>query len=153
MSRGRERSPWARFVRVYWQVIVGGTLISLGFAFLFLAWWGVSGNPLLPVQLTYLAGWGLVGIGFVVVGSALLVVFHLGRQNAILSRLVTSSAPTEAEAPQEETRTVLVPEGAGTFHRPTCVYADGKPARAYPPGAAELDGLEPCGACDPPVAS
>lgn len=147
--RGEERSPWARFVRVYWQVIVGGTMISLGFAFLFLAWWGVSGNPLIPVQLTYLAGWGLVGVGLIVVGAALLVVFHLGRQNAILARLVSASESTEAEPEAGEARTLLVPEGATTFHRPGCVYADGKPARAYPPGAAELDDLEPCGVCDP----
>lgn len=149
--RGGERSPWARFVRVYWQVIVGGTMISVGFASLFLAWWGVSGNPLIPVQLTYLAGWGLVGLALVVVGSALLVVFHLGRQNALVSRLVAASSPAEDDAPEEETRTVLVPEGATTFHRPTCVNADGKPARAYPPGADELDDLEPCGVCDPPA--
>lgn len=146
----RTRSPWTRFVLVYWQVILAGAMISVGFASVFLAWWGVSGNPLVPVQLTYLAGWGLMGIGFLVLGGALLVVFHLGRQNAILVRLVERSpGASQATEARDEVRTVLLPEGATAYHRPGCVYADGKPARAYPPGSAELEDLEPCSVCDP----
>lgn len=150
----RTPSVWGRFFVVYWQVVLGAILISAGFAAIFLGWWYVSGNPIVSVQLTYLASGGVGGVALVLLGSALLVVFNLSRQNTLLVRLVERSAEGGEDRGGVETtevRLLVVPEGAKTYHRPDCVYADGKPSRAYPPGAPELDRLKACAVCEPPA--
>lgn len=152
-----ERSPWTRFIVFYWQVLLGAVLITAGFAAIFLAWWGVSGTPVVAVQLTYLTSGGLGGVAGVLLGAALLVVFHLERQSVLLARIRRGlAAPQSAEAASDETvdvNFVLVPQGASRFHRPGCTYVEGKPAQAFAPDAQELSGLKPCGVCDPPVAA
>jgi hypothetical protein len=152
MAELKNRSPWLRFVVVYWQVILGAVLISGGFAALFLAWWGVSGSPVLAVQMTYVVSGGLGGLAGVVLGAALLIVFHLQRQNVLLARMGRQRTPAPAEDTAPIDTLYLVPKGATRYHRSGCMYVEGKPASAYPPGARELSGLQPCSVCEPTAA-
>lgn len=147
------RRDWARFLATFWQAIAGGLLVGLGFAAIFLAWFGAAGNAILQTQVTYLVSGGLGGLAMVVLGGLLLVAFQVARHNALLASLLSEAPPGEQTQPVEAGDVVVVPLGAKTYHRPDCVWARGKQVTAYAPGERELRGLEPCRVCDPQAAS
>ncbi|MFA5786868.1 MAG: hypothetical protein WDA71_07815 [Actinomycetota bacterium] len=167
---GEDSSParpsglrdWVRFFVVFWQAIVGALAIVAGGVAIFFGWWGVSGTVLLPVQNTYMVSGGITGLALVVFGSVLLLSFQVARQNALVKCLILletrEPAARVAEAPKESVtaevsldgRQVVVPRGAHSYHRPTCVYAVGKSVTTHLVGAAGLKSFKPCGVCDPP---
>lgn len=59
--------------RKQWRTILGWGLIALGGVFIVLGWFGVSGDPHVARQLSYLASGGLGGLACVLVGIGLLV--------------------------------------------------------------------------------
>lgn len=74
-------------VKRWWRVLLGWACIALGGLFLLLGWFGVSGEPSVARQLSYLASGGLGGLGFAVVGAALLVSEDLRSDRRRLGRI------------------------------------------------------------------
>lgn len=59
--------------RTQWRTILGWGLIVVGGVFIVLGWFGVSGDPHVARQLSYLASGGLGGLACVLVGIGLLL--------------------------------------------------------------------------------
>lgn len=62
-----------------WWVI--GAIVSMvvGFLFILGGYWGASGSAIVAIQIPYLLSGGLLGVGFIVIGSAIFVRYSLSR--------------------------------------------------------------------------
>lgn len=74
-------------VKRWWRVILGWGLVALGGLFVLLGWFGVSGEPSVARQMSYLASGGLGGLAFAVVGAALLISEDLRSERRRLGRI------------------------------------------------------------------
>lgn len=155
--------------------VLGSFFAVLGLVMGFLGWWGASRTPYLFEQVPYMISGGIVGLGFVVVGSFLYfsywltelvkeqraqsaaVVDALKRVEDVLVR--TGSGPNGSgngqarAAGASPSATAASPVGPlvattkGTMaHRPECVVVAGKPGLR---DVSADDGLAACKLCDP----
>lgn len=93
-------------IRARWRTVLGWVLIALGAVFIILGWFGVSGEPDVARQLSYLASGGVGGLAAATVGIGLLISEdlraerrRLGRiEAAVLDLQDTVRGPIEAEA-------------------------------------------------------
>ena len=149
-------------------LILAGILAPTGLGMVLLAWYGASHTPNLFEQIPYLISGGLLGLGFVFLGSffyfahwltelvkehraqSAAVVEAIGRLEDAIAKASTASSlngsapgPATARAPE----VALVATERGTMaHRPECVVVTGK-VGLRPVSAA--DGLASCKLCDP----
>lgn len=146
------------FVKTFWQLLLGSVLIAGGIVAIFLGWFGASGTNQVWAQIPYVISGGLLGLGLVFAGAALVFAFYLARLNLVtegrLRAIETALKPIPApadDAPTIERPSAVVALSAGTkFHRPDCTLVAGKPgARSMTPSQASRKGLEPCGVCEP----
>ena len=75
--------------------IVLGTLVVAGFALLALGWRGAAATLFVPFQVPYIVSGGLLGLGVLGGGLALLVV-HLDRAEAAEERRQTAELQRQA---------------------------------------------------------
>jgi hypothetical protein len=54
------------------QTLIGWAVITAGFVAIGAGWTGVQSTPVVAVQVSYLASGGLVGLGLIILGTALL---------------------------------------------------------------------------------
>lgn len=140
-----------------------GILLCLGgFVALFLGWNGAASYDDVPAQFPYLISGGIVGLGLIVIGAAMIVVdtnrqgrdelqATLAELRAALEGMTPSPAATAASGAIAGPGTVVA--GASSYHRPDCHLVDGKPeTRILSVGEAEDDGLTPCRICKPVAA-
>lgn len=146
-------------------------LIGLGFLLIIVAWSGASRVACVDCQMPYLLSGGFLGLGFITVGSALLL-FEAGRRllghlESKLDELNTSiqqiRGSTNGTAPAISVATTkpvaaakksptngLVVVGRSSFHRPDCRLVEGKDDLDYASkDEAVARGLTPCRVCDP----
>jgi hypothetical protein len=149
---------------------LGGQLgmgcIALGLLAIGLAWNGAAGIDFVQGQLPYLLSGGFLGLGLVMLGSALIITqssrrdraileFQLRELNQSISRLSSAlGGPVAANGGMSaagvgalSTDTVVV--GQSSFHRPECRLIDGKTLDTTTRTAAEAEGLSPCRVCRP----
>ncbi|MCA1831615.1 MAG: hypothetical protein ABR548_11620 [Actinomycetota bacterium] len=99
-----------------WRIIAGWGLIAAGVVLLGLGWVGVSGNPDIARQLSYLVSGGIGGLLLGIIGVGLLVSQdlradrdRLGRVEAAMLEVrevvVAQSASQSNGAPQKAVRT------------------------------------------------
>ena len=62
-----------------WWVIGAVVSMVLGFLFILGGYWGASGSAIVSIQIPYLLSGGLLGVGFIVIGSAIFVRYSLSR--------------------------------------------------------------------------
>ena len=149
-------------------LILAGILAPTGLALVLLGWHGASHTPNLFEQIPYLISGGLLGLGFVFLGSffyfahwltelvkehraqSAAVVEAIGRLEDVIGRAATTTSLNGGAAPTALSRTsdvALVATLKGTMaHRPECVVVAGKV------GLREVsagDGLDSCKLCDP----
>ena len=62
-----------------WWVIGAIVSMVLGFLFILGGYWGASGSAIVSIQIPYLLSGGLLGVGFIVIGSAIFVRYSLSR--------------------------------------------------------------------------
>jgi hypothetical protein len=150
-------------------LVLAGIFAPTGLGLVLLGWRGASTTPNLFEQIPYLISGGLLGLGFVFLGSffyfahwltelvkehraqSALVVEAIGRLEEVIARSATTSslngaghAATASTVPAD---TPLVATLRGTMaHRPECVVVAGK--LGLRPVTAG-DGLTSCKLCDP----
>ena len=132
---------------------LGMAAIGLGFALMAVAWNGAAGLDYTQGQLPYVLSAGLPGLGFVILGAALLVVENARRDRAVLERLLTELVVTAGRGGGAAAATVPgshVLAGRTSFHAPACHMASGR-GDAHPISReeAEAAGLAPCRVCNP----
>ena len=146
---------------------IGVGVCLLGFAFMFFGWNGAASHDRVQSQFPYLISGGLVGLGLVVLGAALIVVEtsreERDRLHQELSELRSSieqmGAPSpngaRAAAPKEEPaagRGAFV-AGDRSYHRPSCRLLEGRGDLPRVTAEEVLQrGLVACRVCEPPAA-
>lgn len=147
------------FVKTFWQLLLGSLLIVGGIVAIFLGWFGASGTNEVWAQIPYLISGGLLGLGLVFAGAALVFAFYLARLNLVtegrlraIEDAITGAPASPDEAPTiEQPSASVVALSSGTkFHRPDCMLVAGKRgARSMTTTQASRKGLAPCGVCEP----
>lgn len=74
-------------VRRRWRFVLGWGLVGLGALLLVLGWVGVSGEPDVASQLSYLASGGLGGLTAAIVGVGFLISEDLRSERSRLGRI------------------------------------------------------------------
>ena len=82
-----DGSSTTTVLRTRWRYIGGWVLVGLGALFLLLGWIGVSGEPELARQFSYLASGGLGGLAAVIAGVGLLISEDLRSERRRLGRI------------------------------------------------------------------
>ena len=138
-----------------------GILLCLGgFVALWAGWNGAASYDRVPAQFPYLISGGLVGLGLIIIGAAMIVVDtnRAGREEmqATLAELraaleaATPSVSAAATGGRLSASSGTVVAGASSYHRPDCHLVDGRAeTRIVSAAEAEDDGLAPCRICKP----
>ena len=74
-------------VRRRWRFVLGWALVAVGALLLVLGWVGVSGEPDVASQLSYLASGGLGGLTAAIVGVGFLISEDLRSERSRLGRI------------------------------------------------------------------
>jgi hypothetical protein len=139
-----------------------GILLCLGgFVALWAGWNGAASYDNVPAQFPYLISGGLVGLGLIVIGAAMIVVDtnRAGREElqATLAELRTALESSGVSGGATVAARTVGPDavvaGAASYHRPDCHLVEGRPeTRVMTADEAEDDGLSPCRICKPAAA-
>src|SRR5438552_11866208 len=86
-TNGDRPNAIASSARSRWRLIAGWALVLLGAVFIVLGWIGVSGEPDVARQMSYLASGGVGGLTAAVVGVGLLISEDLRSDRRRLGRI------------------------------------------------------------------
>ncbi len=140
----------------------------LGFIFMFFGWNGAASHDRITSQFPYLISGGLVGLGLVVIGAALIIVEtsreerdrlteQLGELRAAIERMGAPSPNGKAVAaptPAEPSGKGPLVAGDRSYHRPTCRLLEGRgDLERITAEEAAARKLDACRVCDPPAAA
>lgn len=135
---------------------LGVALCLLGFLVMFFGWNGAASSNFVPAQFPYLISGGLVGLGVVVLGSALVLVQNqrtdMARLEAAVERvaLAVERQGGDASSPAAALQGYVV-AGASSYHVPDCTLPEARTeAHLVPLTDIPGSGLEPCRVCRPP---
>ena len=139
---------------------LGAALVVAGAALLIAGWWGISGESVVALQMSYLASATMPGVALVIAGAVLLSGESARRNAADSARMIATlydlltvaSAPPDTEtavAVDGQTSLVTVP-GGNRYHRASCALVEGKTGVTTVDAAAiAAQGLQPCPVCNP----
>ncbi len=134
---------------------LGVLLCLLGFLVMFFGWNGAASSNFVPSQFPYLISGGLVGLGIVVLGSALLLVQNqrtdLARLEAAVERVALAvERQGGADNPVANLQGYVV-AGGSSYHLPDCTLPEAR-TEAHMVPLTDIPGsnLEPCRVCRPP---
>ncbi|MCW2608289.1 MAG: hypothetical protein JWO60_2982 [Frankiales bacterium] len=144
---------------------VGVVLAAVGLLAVAVGWNGAASQTSVTAQLPYLLSGGMIGLGLVVIGAAVMVVTGAredrARLEAKLDQLVDamssadlgsgSGARRGGAAPQDLAG--LVVAGTASYHVPGCRLVDGREETGYlSPAEARSRMLKACRVCQPDAA-
>jgi hypothetical protein len=86
-TNGQKADAPTEFVRRRWRAVLGWALVGVGALFIVLGWIGVSGEPDVARQMSYLASGGVGGLTAAVVGVGLLISEDLRSERRRLGRI------------------------------------------------------------------
>ena len=138
---------------------LGAVLVVAGAALLIAGWWGISGESVVALQMSYLASATMPGVALVIAGAVLLSGESARRNAADSARMVATlydlltdasvGTPDTAVADDGQRTLVTVP-GGNRYHRANCALVGGKPGVTTVDAAAiAAQGLQPCPVCNP----
>lgn len=87
MSETNGDAPLSATVKRQWRVVLGWSLVAIGIVLLVLGWIGVSGEPDVARQLSYLASGGLGGLTAAILGVGFLISEDLRSERSRLGRI------------------------------------------------------------------
>ena len=130
-------------------------LIAIAFG-----WNGAAGQTSTLAQLPYILSGGLIGIAFVILGAAMLIVQGNREDRALLEAKLDLLAEAFLEGqgrsagPGTPTDlSGLVVAGTASYHVPGCRLVDGREETGYlTPAEARTRMLKPCRVCQPDTA-
>ena len=135
-------------------------LIGLGLLIIAVGANGIRSNGTVVQQMPYLLTGGVLGMAFVVFGSAYLLVQN-GRQDRarleakldqVISALTSMPSGGGGATPPRDVSGLVV-AGTASYHAPTCRLVDGREQVTYlTPGEARGANLKPCRVCKPEAA-
>lgn len=136
---------------------VGIALAAIGLIAIAFGWNGAAGQLSTLAQLPYILSGGLIGIAFVILGAAMLIVQGAREDRAILEAKLDLLAEAflegqgrapKANAPGDVSG--LVVAGSASYHVPGCRLVDGREETNYlTPAEAQTQSLKPCRVCQP----
>ena len=135
-------------------------LVAAGALLLIAGWWGISGESVVALQMSFLASATIPGAAMVVAGAVLLSGESARRNAADSARMiatlydlmtVASPAAPETETPvADDGQTLVTVPGGNRYHRAGCALVEGKAGVTTVDAAAiAAQGLEPCPVCNP----
>ena len=140
---------------------VGLVLAAIGLLAIAFGWNGAAGQTATIAQIPYILSGGLIGIAFVILGGAMLIVQGNREDRAILEAkldllaeafLEGQGRAAKADAPGDVSG--LVVAGSASYHVPGCRLVDGREETSYlTPGEARGRDLKSCRVCQPDLAT
>lgn len=143
----------------------GGTagiaLAAIGLLAIAFGWNGAAGQLSTVAQLPYILSGGLVGISFVILGAAMMIVQSSREDRALLEAKLDLLAEAFLEGQGRQQKAAapgdlagLVVAGSASYHVPGCRLVDGREETSYlTPAEAYGRELKPCRVCQPEQAT
>jgi len=141
--------------------VAGLVLAFIGLVAIFVGWNGAAGQLSILAQMPYILSGGLVGIAFVILGAAMMVVQSARADRALLEAkldllaeaiLEGQGRTSRADAPGDVSG--LVVAGSASYHVPGCRLVDGREETSYlTPAEARGRDLKACRVCQPDLAT
>ncbi len=140
----------------------GIVLAGVGLVIILFGWNGAAGQFNVLGQLPFIISGGILGIAFVVLGAAMLIVQgnreDRARLEAKLDDLIdafgagtTGGSPRHVASPSDVSG--LVVAGTASYHAPGCRLVDGREETSYlTPAEAQSRELKACRVCQPDLA-
>jgi hypothetical protein len=153
-------TPHQRFTPGQFGGKAGIVLAAVGMLLIGLAWNGAAGQLSILAQVPYILSGGLLGMAFVILGAAMLVVQSNREDRALLEAkldllaeaYLEGSGRAKAAAPRDVSG--LVVAGRASYHKTGCRLVDGREETNYlTPAEAAGRGLKPCRVCQPDLAA
>lgn len=136
---------------------LGILLFLVGFVVMFLGWNGAASYTALAAQFPYLISGGVLGLSFVVIGAALIVVQNSRNDRVMLQQsLERLTAAVERSGSADYADHVdpdqYVVVGGASYHRMDCALPEGSDdARLARIDEVDVAVLSPCRVCQPPA--
>ncbi len=139
----------------------GVALAAIGLLAIAFGWNGAAGQLQTVAQLPYILSGGLVGISFVILGAAMMVVQGAREDRALLEAkldlLAEAFLEGQGRAPRADAPgdlSGLVVAGSASYHVPGCRLVDGREETSYlTPAEARDRELKACRVCQPDAAT
>lgn len=139
----------------------GLALAAIGLIAIAFGWNGAAGQTSTLAQMPYILSGGLIGIAFVILGAAMLIVQGNREDRALLESkldllaeafLEGQGRAVKADAPGDVSG--LVVAGSASYHVPGCRLVDGREETSYlTPAEARGRDLKACRVCQPDTAT
>lgn len=132
-------------------------VVGLGLLFIGLAWNGAAGVLDFRAQFPYLLSGGLVGLGFIILGSSLILTqsarkdrMHLEAKLDRIADLLDRAIADQGPGALPSDIAGLVAAGSASYHVPGCRLVEGRESVEYlTPAEARERSLTPCRVCKP----
>ncbi|HEX2785913.1 MAG TPA: hypothetical protein VHN36_20230 [Ilumatobacteraceae bacterium] len=139
---------------------LGAVLAVAGAVSLIVGWWGISGESVVALQMSYVASASIPGAAMVIAGAVLLSGESARRNAADSARMIstlydlltvaTGATPETETAIANHGQTLVVVPGGNRYHRAGCALVEGKRGVTTVDAAAIVDQeLQPCPVCNP----
>ena len=140
---------------------VGIALAAIGILAIAVGWNGAAGQLSTLAQVPYILSGGLIGISFVILGGAMLIVQGAREDRAILEAKLDLLAEAFLEGQGRQQKAAapgdlsgLVVAGSASYHVPGCRLVDGREETSYlTPAEARGRELKACRVCQPDLAA
>lgn len=139
----------------------GLALAAVGILAIAVGWNGAAGQLSTLAQVPYILSGGLIGISFVILGAAMLIVQGAREDRAILEAKLDLLAEAFLEGQGRAPKAAapgdlsgLVVAGSASYHVPGCRLVDGREETSYlTPAEARGRELKACRVCQPDLAT
>jgi hypothetical protein len=139
---------------------LGAVLVVVGAALLIAGWWGISGESVVALQMSYVASATIPGAAMVIAGAVLFSGESARRDAADSARMIatlydlltvaSASRPETETAVADDGQTLVTVPGGNRYHRASCALVEGKAGVTTVDAAAiAAQQLQPCPVCNP----